>query len=86
MHIIVYVSNLSTPSCQIDIHIAYFALPVNSSSPLSPLPISPFHTGTVGGNVISKLSLQRDKFLSGGIEREKTRDEELYTDLDELLR
>lgn len=74
MHIIVYVYILSTCSCQIHIHIAYFGLPVNRSCLLSTLPISPFHTSSMGRNVISKLFLQRDKFFSDGFEREKTRD------------
>lgn len=83
-HMILYVYILST-SCQIHIHIAYFGLPANSSCLLSSLPIAPSHTGAMGGNVISKLLLQRVKFLSDGIGREKPRDEELYTDLDKLL-
>lgn len=53
VHIIVYVYNLSTSSCQIHTHVAYFWLPVHSSCLLSPLHISPFHTGSMDGNVIS---------------------------------
>lgn len=72
MHSIVYAYILSASSCQIDTHIAYFGLSVKSICLLLPLPISPFHTGFMGGNIIGKLFLQRDKFFLNATERKKT--------------